>query len=98
MAKHKRTGSQPKGLGRGERGDRRSNRQPRVTRTESEWDNTGTFGASYDSRTVACSASDTNGTQYGISDAVVRKTAQNRREAAREMRRWMRTLPKGVKI
>jgi len=95
---HKRAGSKPVGLGRGERGDRRSNRQPRIVRTESEWDNTGTFGAGYDSRTVACSASDTNGTQFGISDAVVRSNRNLARRASREMAAWKRTLPKGVKI
>lgn len=82
---HKRTGSQPKGLGRGERGDRRSNRQPRVTRTESEWQNTGVF--------TGIGVSDT-----GRSDVVRLANRDMARRARIEMRRWSRTLPKGVKI
>lgn len=88
----------PSRLGRNERGDRRTNSQPRIVRTESEYDNTGTFGAGYRSRTVACSASDSGGTQYGISDAVVSSNRQLARRANREMAAWKRTLPKGVKI
>jgi len=82
---HKRTGSQPKGLGRSERGDRRSNRQPRVTRTESEWENTGVF--------TGIGVSDT-----GRSDVVRLANRDMARRARIEMRRWSRTLPKGVRI
>ena len=82
---HKRTGSQPKGLGRSECGDRRSNRQPRVTRTESEWENTGVF--------TGIGVSDT-----GRSDVVRLANRDMARRARIEMRRWSRTLPKGVRI
>jgi len=82
---HKRTSSKPKGLGRDARGDRRSHRDPKVTRTESEWENTGAF--------TGISVSDT-----GRSDVVRIANRDLARRASREMRRWQRTLPKGVRI
>lgn len=77
--------SKPKGLGRNERGDSRTNRQPRVTRTESEWDNTGRF--------TGISNPDT-----GRSDEVRIANRDLARRASREMKAWKRSLPKGVKI
>src|SRR4029453_10954356 len=82
---HMHTRSKPVGLGRSERGDRRSNRQPRVTRTESEWENTGVF--------TGIGVKDT-----GRSDVVRLANRDMARRARIERGPWSRTLPKGVRI
>jgi hypothetical protein len=56
-----------------------------VTRTPSEWENTGVF--------TGIGVKDT-----GRSDEVRLANRDLARRASREMRRWSRTLPKGVKI
>lgn len=73
----KRTGSQPKGLGRNERGDRRTNSQPRVPRPEAEYVRpTGAFGPFGTPESV------------GVSDAVRLATRDLARRAKRAERRW----------
>jgi hypothetical protein len=65
---------------RAERGERRSRSQAQVTRTESEWDNTGVFG-SFGAPKVT-----------GVSDEVALATRRNVSAARRAERAWLRTL------
>ena len=74
----KRTGSQPKGLGRNERGDRRSNSQPKFTRPDRDEYTapTGAFGSFRAPEEV------------GVSDAVRLSTRRLAQGARRAERRW----------
>lgn len=83
----KRSGASPSGMGRNERGDRRSGSQGYAPlRTESEWDHLGLWGPYRQPRLV------------GVSDTVRVANNDLARRASREMKAWKRSLPKGVKI
>jgi hypothetical protein len=73
-------GSKPVGLGRNERGERRSRSQGVLTRSESQWDQTGAFtGIGRPSL-------------KGVSDVVAIATVKNAKAARRAERAWMREL------
>jgi hypothetical protein len=71
---------------RNERGDRRSRSQKVVTRTESEWENTGAFTGIGRPKVV------------GVSEQVALSNRRMAQAARRAERQWLKTLPKGVKI
>lgn len=77
-------GSAPGGVGRNERGDRRS--RPTFTRTESEYDNTGRFGSLSRPPVV------------GVDPTVGYANRVMARQARKAERQWLRTLPKGVMV
>ena len=75
----------PAKLGRNERSGRRSRTQGEATRTKSDWHDTGAFTGL---RPVG-------GT---IHFTVEQRINQTKSDAAKAMRVWKRTLPKGVRI
>jgi hypothetical protein len=82
----KRTGSRPVGTGRSESAGRVGRRKPFVyERSESQYTDTGVF---HTSRPKV----------VGVSDEVRIANRNLARRASREMARWSRTLPKGVKV
>lgn len=82
----KRTGSRPSGTGRHERAGRVSARSSfSYEKVEASYTDTGVFHTARPKL-------------VGVSDAVRISNRDLARRASREMRRWSRTLPKGVKI
>lgn len=82
----KRTGSQPEGLGRHESAGRVGQRNPfRYERAEAEYSDTGVFHTPKPK-------------VKGVSDEVRVANRDLARRARREMSRWSRTLPKGVRV
>ena len=71
---------------RNERGERRSRTQGAVTRTESEWENTGAFTGIGRPKVV------------GVSEQVALSTRRMASAARRAERQWLKSLPKGTKI
>ena len=71
---------------RNERGERRSRKQGFVTRTESEWANTGVFTGKGRPPVV------------GVSDTVAMSNRRMAAAARRAERQWLKSLPKGVKV
>lgn len=88
MAKRNRSGAAPTGLRHNSRGDRRSNTQPRFPQRNSEdyIRPTGAFGSFRTPKVVGIDPE----------NAVLIKDMARR--AKREERRWMASLPKGVKV
>jgi len=71
---------------RNERKQQHTRSMPRVTRTESEWSNTGAFTGTGRPKVV------------GVSEQVALSTRRMNAAARRAEKAWLRTLPKGTRI